>query len=87
MFKYPLIAYIILALKFKYHLFACFILGLKKVHNIFKPDNNTDRRKIRDRGQVAVFGGRKEKVCRRLKTFDAISRQKIDIRVGMVSVL
>ena len=34
-----------------------------------------------------VFGGRKEKVCRRLKTIDAISRQKIDIRVGIVPVL
>ena len=44
-------------------------------------------RKIRDRDQVAVFGGRKEKVCRRLKTIDEISRQKIDIRVGMVPVL
>ena len=42
-------------------------------------------RKIRD--QVAVFGGRKEKICRCLKTIDAISRQKIDIRVGMVPVL
>ena len=41
----------------------------------------------RDRDQVDVFGGRKEKVCRRLKTIDAISRQKIDIRVGMVAVL
>ena len=34
-----------------------------------------------------VFGGRKEKVCRRLKKIDAISREKIDIRVGMVPVL
>ena len=84
--KYPLIAYIILELKFKYPLIAYIILGLKKVQNIFKPDNNTER-KIRDRGQVAVFGGRKQKVCRRLKTIDAISRQKIDIRVGMVPVL
>ena len=34
--------------------------------------------------QVAVFGGRKkEKGCRRLKTIHAISKQKIDIRVGM----
>ena len=44
-------------------------------------------RKIRDRDQVAVFEGRKEKVCRRLKTIDAISIQKIDIRVGMMPVL
>ena len=46
------------------------------------------KRKIRDRDQVAVFEERKkEKVCRRLKTIDALSRQKIDIRVGMVPVL
>ena len=37
--------------------------------------------------KVAVFGGGKEKVCRHLKTIDEISRQKIDIRVGMVPVL
>ena len=42
--KYPLIAYIILELKFKYTLIAHIILGLKKVQNIFKPDNNTDRK-------------------------------------------
>ena len=42
--KYPLIAYIILELKFKYPLIAYIILGLKKVQNIFKPDNNTDRK-------------------------------------------
>ena len=51
--KYPLIAYIILELKFNYSLIAYIILGLKKVQNIFKPDNNTER-KIRDRDQVAV---------------------------------
>ena len=39
-----------------------------------------------ERDQVAVFRGRK-KVCRRLKTIDAISRLKIDIRVEMVPVL
>ena len=37
--KYPLIAYIILELKFKYPLIAYIILGLKKVQIIFKPDN------------------------------------------------
>ena len=37
--------------------------------------------------QVAISGGCKEKVRRCLKTIDAISRQKIDIRVGMVPVL
>ena len=40
------------------------------------------------RDQVAVFGGRKKR--KGLLTFandDAISRQKIDIRVGMVPVL
>ena len=36
---------------------------------------------------LAVFGGRKEKVCRCLKAIDAISRQKIDIRVGMVPLV
>ena len=36
---------------------------------------------------VAVSGVRKEKVRRCLKTIDAISRQKINIRVGMVPVL
>ena len=105
-FKYPLIAYIILDLKFKYPLIAYIILGLKKVQNIFKSDNRLggstyrihfvlrsfvdmansyDRvdlrklqkkywqlrtkiyittqteRKIRDRDQVAVFGGRKKR--------------------------
>ena len=43
--------------------------------------------RVRDHYKVAVYRGRKEKVCRRLKTIDAISRQKIDIRVGMVPVL
>ena len=42
--KYPLIAYIILELKFKYPLIAYIILGLKKVQNISKPDNSTDRK-------------------------------------------
>ena len=56
---------------------------MKKVQNIFM----TEERKIRDRDQVAVFGGRKEKVCRSLETIDAISIEKIDIRVGMVPVL
>ena len=42
--KYPLIAYIILELKFKYPPIACIILDLKEIQNIFKPDNNTDRK-------------------------------------------
>ena len=33
------------------------------------------RLEVRDRNQVVVCGGRKEKGCRRLKTIDAISRQ------------
>ena len=42
--KYPLIAYIILDLELKYPLIAYIILGLKKVQNIFKADNNQDRK-------------------------------------------
>ena len=37
--------------------------------------------------KVAVSGGRKEKVRICLKTIDAISRQKTDIRVGLVPML
>ena len=72
---YPQKAYISIVFDEKYPIIAYIILSLKKVQNIFKPRLHVyepekssgtkvwqTEKKIRDRDQVAVFGGRNEKV-------------------------
>ena len=68
-----------------------YIILQNQLQRFFTSDNNTVLRllsgRLEDRLQATLSGGCKEKVRRCEKTVDAISRQKIDILVGMVPVL
>ena len=76
-----------------------YIILQNQLQRFSTSDNNTALRLLRgrledrlkvalsDRLKVALSGGCNEKVRRCEKTIDAISRQKIDIPVGMVPVL
>ena len=84
--KYPLIAYIILDLELKYPLITYTLLELKFKYPLISKHRPKGRLEMETRF-LFLEDVEKEKIYRRLKTIDAISRQKIDIRVGMVPVL